>query len=555
MKNFAKILSVLIVFIMALSINAYATEADDTAATDSAQQETAAPDATAPEEETTQPEEETTTQPEIEEPTVPETPTEPTNPTDPTEPSEPAEPEIALPKAPTEITAGSEGFGYRYISWDAVEGAEGYEVYIKTDGEWVYLSTTKTTTEFIENLISNSEYEVAVKSYITVDGEKLLSEEFCTGVFSTSASVQTTRLTLAATKDGIKLYWDTCDGVSGYRLFVKKDGSWVKIKDINSPDESVYLYEDAEKNTKYQFSIRTFANGTKGTKWGTRVSKSIKYPDFTKSEITSCTLTNSSVTINWRTVEDAAGYRVYIYKNNKWTYYKGIKKTTYKVTGLEASTIYKVKVRAYYQENGKTTWGTYSDVMTVTTKSKTVKASRVANLKKYFTDGDWSVKVANMVDTYGDKFDYTVSVKGNKINLAYDYKDKNIIDFEYLIDVDKETVYLIIDSKKTYAVLDDESAAVIAYSAYLAGSVLDMSTAKNVTAKTAVYSGKTGVAETYKDKDINTTKTFYFVNDKITALTAKYSDGSSETFKISKITDTPSASLFKVPSGYKKVAY
>ena len=213
-------------------------------------------------------------------------------------------------------------------------------------------------------------------------------------------------------------------------------------------------------------------------------------------------------------------------------------------------------MRAYYQANGKTTWGTYSDVLTVTTKSKTVKASRVANLKKYFTDDTWSVKLSNMVDNDGYKFDYTLAVKGNKIYVAYDYKDnKAMRDFEYLIDIDKEMVYLIFDDKKTYSVLDDYTASVVAYSAAVMGCVLDMSNAKNVTAKTAVYSGKTGIAESYKDKEYNINKTYYFIDEKIAGLTVTYSDGTKESFKISKITNTPLASLFKVPSGYKKVAY
>ena len=553
MKQFAKIMCLLMILIMALSVNAYATENNIDEPTTDIQQETTTPDVTEPEEETTTQPEEETTQPDVTEPSEPENPADPS---EPTEPTEPEKPEIVLPKAPTEIKAGSEGFGYRYISWDAVEGVDGYDVYLKVNGEWVYFSTTTGTVEFIDGLISNSEYEAAVKSYIKVDGEKYYSEEFCTGTFSTSASVQSTYLLLSATKDGIRFSWDICDGVSGYRLFIKKNGEWVKIADIDNPHTSVYLYTDVEKGTKYQFSIRTFAKGSKGTKWGARTSNTITYPDFTKAKITSNTATNSSVTLNWDKVEDATGYRVYVLKNNKWTYYKGIKTTTYKVTGLEASTKYQFKVRAYYQANGKTTWGTYSDVLTVTTKSKTVKASRVANLKKYFTDDTWSVKLSNMVDNDGYKFDYTLAVKGNKIYVSYDYKDnKAMRDFEYLIDIDKETVYLIFDDKKTYSVLDDYTASVVAYSAAVMGCVLDMSNAKSVTAKTAVYSGKTGIAESYKDKEYDINKTYYFIDEKIAGLTVTYSDGTTESFKISKITNTPSASLFKVPSGYKKVAY
>ena len=128
-------------------------------------------------------------------------------------------------------------------------------------------------------------------------------------------------------------------------------------------------------------------------------------------------------------------------------------------------------------------------------------------------------------------------------------------DFEYLIDLKKEKAYIIFDDNKTYAVLDDDLAYLATYSVVMMGFALDLSEAKSVTAKTTIYDGKTGVAETYTDKELNAKKTCYFVNDKIKAIKLTYSDGSTETIKISKIYDTPSASLFKVPSGYKKIKY
>ena len=124
-----------------------------------------------------------------------------------------------------------------------------------------------------------------------------------------------------------------------------------------------------------------------------------------------------------------------------------------------------------------------------------------------------------------------------------------------LLDLTKETVYIIFDHNKTYSLLRDDEAFAILYSTVMMGMVLDLSTAKNVSAKTTVYSGKTAVAEIYTDKDLSAKKTLYFINDKIKAMKVTYSDGSSETLKISKINDTPTSSVFKLPKGYKKVSY
>lgn len=555
MKKFVQFLSFIMALVMAFAIGSYAAdEADVTEPTTAVQEET-----------TTLPEEETTTQPEVTEPTAPTEPevtdptdpTEPTDPTDPTDPTQPENPDVVLPEAPSEVLLRSNGFDHIWVQWEPVTGVNGYDIYIKVDDQWVYKGSDGGNTFKVENLILNSEYEFGVKSYIEIDGVKYESEAMTSAILPTDTDVQRPTLTVKSTKDGMKLSWNKVKGATGYRLYMKVDGKMKKIKDINDVNTLEYLYEkDTKVGTNYIFGIKAFAKGSLGTVYSDIYTKGATAADFTKAKITSKTAANSSVTLKWKKVEDASGYRVYVYKNSKWTYYKGIKTTSYKVTGLDASTKYKFKVRAYFQANGKTTWGTYSDEVTVTTKAKTVKATRIAKLKKNFTDGDWSVKIKNMVDRDGYKFDYTLAVKGNKINISYDYKNNKVMrDFEYLIDMDKHKVYLIFDDDKTYAILEGEDADVLAYSGMVMGYALDMSDAKNITAKTAIYGGKTGVAETYTVKELGAKKTCYFVDDKIKAIKLTYSDGSTETLTVSKITDTPSASLFKVPSGYKKIKY
>lgn len=555
MKKFVQFLSLIMALVMAFAIGSYAAdEADVTEPTTAVQEET-----------TTLPEEETTTQPEVTEPaaptepevTDPTDPTEPTDPTDPTDPTQPENPDVVLPVAPKEVLLRSNDYDHIWVQWEPVSDVTGYDVYLKVDDQWVYKGSTGSNMFKVENLILNSEYDFGVKSYIDVDGVKYESEEMTQATLPTDTTVWWTSLNVKSTKSGMKLTWKKVNGATGYRLYIISNGKWKKITDINNVDTLEYLYKKGTKaGTYYEFAIEVFAKGSLGTVFSDMTGRGAIADDFTKAKITSATPTNSAVTLKWNKVEDASGYRVYVYKNSKWIYYKGIKTTTYKVTGLEASTKYKFKVRAYYQANGKTTWGTYSNEKSVTTKEKTVKATRIAKLKKNFTDGDWSVKIKNMVDRDGYKFDYTLAVKGNKINISYDYKNNKVMrDFEYLIDMDKHKVYLIFDDNKTYAILSGDDADVLAYSGLVMGYALDMSDAKNITAKTAIYGGKTGVAETYTVKELGAKKTCYFVDDKIKAIKLTYSDGSTETLTVSKITDTPSASLFKVPSGYKKIKY
>lgn len=518
---------------------------------------------TAPEETTTHLQEESTTAGEVttiapteEDTTAGSGDTETTQPTEPdvTDPTEPEKPDVTLPEAPAKVEQGTYSYGRARIDWDKVESADGYDVYIKKGDEWVFVDGGDIKYYVFEDMLYNSKYEVGVKSYITVEGEKYLSENMTTATIVTPTEMPVTSFSGGSSfRNKISIYWNMDGGASGYRIYIRKNSKWVKLEDVY--DTGIYDFENALPGKAYKFGIKAFAKGTEGTVYSSLKTITITCEDYSETYLKASTLTSSSITVKWDKVIGASSYRVYIYKNGKWSYYKGITKTSYKITGLEASTKYKIKVKPCFKADGEVVWGSYSNTVSATTKGKTVKAFRVGQLKKYFTDGDWSVKVTGLKDQGYGSFDYTIAVKGNKAFVRYDFKNNNVNDFEYLIDVDKETAYVIYDANKTYILLNDDDAFAVAYSAALMAAVLDMSTAKGVTAKTTVYSGKTAVAEIYTDKDLDAKKTYYFINDKIKALKITYSDGSSETLKISSINDTPSSSVFSIPKGYKKVSY
>ncbi len=552
------------------------TEAQEETTTE-VQEETTAEPTTVPE--TTKPEEETTneaenettaptdeittTTPEVTEPDVTE-PTDPTKPTEPdvTDPTDPTQPEITAPAVPSNMRATfNEGGVQSIIEWDAAENADGYTFYkLLSEDKWKTVKDLTDTSFETTGHRYNSNYTYAVSAYTLVDGEKLYSDEKAVVSVTTPTTPPKAEFTVENTGDGVKITYTQGDAINGFRIYIKSGSEWKVIRSVasskNIGQTHTFVYNELTDGKTYTFAVRTYSTGTKGAKWSPRATRKITFEDATKTVITSKEATSSSVTLKWKEIEGVSGYRVYVYKNNKWSYKTGIKTNTYKVTGLEAATKYKFKIRPYFKTDGKTKWGTYSDEVSVTTKGNTVKSYRVGKLKKYFTDGDWSVKVTGIKDEDYGTLDYTIAMKGNKVFVRYDFKNNKLIrDFEYLIDIDKDKIYIIFDDDKTYAELKGDEAYVIAFSMGALAGTLDMSTAKNVTAKTTTYSGKKAVAEIYTDKQRDIKKTYYFINDKVKALKIAYPDGSTETLKISKINDTPSSSVFKVPSNYKQIKY
>lgn len=559
MNKFTKIIALLLACLTVLNMGVLAAE--NPAETESGSEViTTLPEETTTtevqeEETTTEVQEEPTTEPEIPT-TTPELSEPETTLPEETEPTNPENPDIVLPEAPAKVEEtpklAADG---REIKWSYVAQADGYNVYLEVDGEWVFQTSTEETSAYIYGLKRMHSYNVAVKSYVIYDGIKYESAQQCTGMINAGGMGIYPSLTTTSLENGIRITW-TKFGVDGYELFQKIGDTWEYVAKIDDPNTTEYIFKDAVIGEEYTFRLRVYVSNEFDTYYSTGNAATHVHTDHTQVYITSSVVGKASVTLKWKKVEGAASYRVYIYKNGKWVYYKGITKTSYKITDLEASTKYKIKIKACFKNDGKVTWGKYSDTLTVTTKSKTVKSYRVGKLKDYFTDGDWSVKLTGLKDPDYGSLDYTFAVKGSKVFVRYDFKsNKKIQDFEYLIDLDKEKVYTIFDHNKTYVLLKDEDAFSVLYSTVVMGMILDMSNAKKVSAKTTVYSGKTAVAEIYTDSDLSAKKTCYFINDKIKAIKVTYSDGSSETFKISYIKDTPSSSVFKLPKGYKKVSY
>ena len=520
------------------------TEVAEETTTEVAEESTTAPEeetTTTPEEETTTPEEETTTTPDVTEPDVTDPTEEPTNP----DVTEPTEPEVTLPAAPANVSAGAFADGKVVIQWDKVEGAAGYDVYLKSGEEWELNGSVTKNKCSLKNILYNSKYVVGIKAYTMIDGVKYESAEIAEYTVLTGTDIPKANLTATASGDTITLKWDAIKGVSGYRVYIRKDGKWVKL---TSGADNTYTYKKALPGEKYQFAVKPYAKGTEGTKFGSLKSAKVTTENYSKTTVKATDKTTTSITIKWDKVKNASNYRVYIYKNGKWTYHKGITKNAYTIKGLKDATSYKIKVKASFKVDGTVHWGSYSNTITVATEGKTVTAKRIDNLKKQFTKDNWSVKVYLYKGT-DDEVAVTLAVKGDMVYIKEDYKaDADLIT---LCNVKTKDSYLISHEYKEYVVVPEPSYAAYQYLLVTMFAPLD---AKNVKAKTTVLDGKRVVAEYYKGKD-GIKRTYYFDGDKVVAVKFTDSDGYSSVYSTYKVLGKPADSLFKFPKGYKEGRY
>ncbi len=170
------------------------------------------------------------------------------------------------------------------------------------------------------------------------------------------------KVTSTVTEDTITLTWDKVDGATGYRVYMKVNGSWKRLASIPS---STVVLKGLKKSTKYTFAIKPYAKVVSGN--SSVVSFAPKYKSHatatTPSATTKITATKGSATIKlkWSKVADADGYAIYRKTTKGWKHYKNVTGNSITIKGLKSYTSYTYAVKTYFKAD-KTITGKYKTI-------------------------------------------------------------------------------------------------------------------------------------------------------------------------------------------------
>lgn len=163
-----------------------------------------------------------------------------------------------------ELTATVSRTGNVNLSWTAQDGADSYNVYQSIDGKWVKLGTTSKTTYTVKSLTNNKTYKFMVRAKI--DGKLVAKADAMT----LKVKVYYKPAPKATTADGmITLTWKEVPYATKYRIYVVKNGKYVKLKDTKKLTYST----SATVGKTYKFAVKALVNG----KW-----TSVKASDIIK---------------------------------------------------------------------------------------------------------------------------------------------------------------------------------------------------------------------------------------------------------------------------------
>lgn len=159
------------------------------------------------------------------------------------------------------------------LTWNAVKGANGYAVYLKTATGWKHLGNTTKTTATFTKLKAGTNYIYAVRSITLTASKQYVLGGYRQIVAATLPVAPTINVSVSGGKATIK--WNKVAGATGYQVYYKTaSGSYVLIKtvgaSVTSITDSGYT---AGKN--YTFAVRAYKAVSGGYVYGGLKTKTV----------------------------------------------------------------------------------------------------------------------------------------------------------------------------------------------------------------------------------------------------------------------------------------
>ena len=278
------------------------------------------------------------------------------------------------PAKVTDVTVKSVPGGIS-LSWPGVAGAQGYEVQKLSSGAtWQSVGTTKECNFADSDVVTDVVYSYRVRAFYQLGGVKYYG--------APSDSVSEKPLPPAVTglvvselsETSFRLTWNSPQTSTDYKVTVSENGgpeqalpAYVTISPADQ-GKMTLLVERLNGGSTYTVRIYNSVNGTMSMPSAVTVTT---LPGVVTG-VTANALSSSSVQLSWNNVRGALYYEVQQYTASGGAFVtvdNHVTGSACVVSGLQASTEYKFRVRAFNTNEGVAQAGAYSDFAVATTKA------------------------------------------------------------------------------------------------------------------------------------------------------------------------------------------
>lgn len=270
--------------------------------------------------------------------------------------------------APDMITVDKGGSGKIKVSWNIVDGADGYNLYMsETENEDYACITSATETSYTKSgLNPRKTYYFKIRSYYyAADGvTKIFSEYSDTKFGITGLDQAVLKMPIASSLGLIRLNWNAVVDADGYEVAVatSENGDYSLI---DTTSALMYEMDNALTGTVYYFKVRAYYIFDGDKIYGAWSNIRSGTSGLNVPQISSIVQSGSGrLTINWLQVDDAEGYSIYMSENEEGSYepINSVDAASYEKMSLTIGQTYYFKIRAYYTIDDRKVFSDYSTV-------------------------------------------------------------------------------------------------------------------------------------------------------------------------------------------------
>ena len=334
------------------------------------------------------------------------------------------------------------------INWTKNASASGYIIEQYKNGTWVRIArtdTNDTTTHRITGLKASTTYKFRIQAY-GFDGSTVLYGAYSTISGKTNPSVVTGVKIGGRTADALRINWNRNGNASGYILEQYTAGKWVRIARISTNSTTTYRVEGLKGATAYKFRIQAFGYDGNTAVYGAYTTISGKTNPSVLNGVKIGGRADNALRINWLKNPNASGYIIEQLKNGNWVRIARIatnSTTTYRVGGLNASTTYLFRIKAFGFDGSTTLYSSYS-MLTGRTNPKPVSNLRIGGtandalrlnwtknpsaggyIIEQYKNGTW-VRTVKLAGSYTETYRVTGLKSGTTYRfrvMAFDFED------------------------------------------------------------------------------------------------------------------------------------
>ncbi|MGN0475744.1 MAG: fibronectin type III domain-containing protein [Ruminococcus sp.] len=294
-------------------------------------------------------------------------------------------------KAKTKATASTKYTSSAYdkikLEWNAVNGATGYAIYRKAEGESSYkkvatINGNGNVSYIDDNLKCCVKYLYRVRGFRTVNGKNYGGEYGETVEAYTKPAKPKLTSTQSIGYNTIQVNWNQVEGATGYTLYRKTTGKYTKLIDIIGKTKTACQDQTAVTGEKYTYTVRAFCKKGDIIKYSSCGDAIIgtAYPAQAQT-VAVKSLSYNSTEVMWKSVEGASGYNVYRKKATEKSYkligtLSGRTNVRYIDNSAQCGIEYNYTIKAFRTESNKNYYGPASKVM----KGKSVPSAPVVKV-------------------------------------------------------------------------------------------------------------------------------------------------------------------------------